>query len=70
MELVIGVGSSSCDKIKDSLAPDNPGSISARCDSGNLCINVSGMKIASLYNTVDDLLRCYEVSKKIVDGSV
>ncbi len=69
-ELTTEASQDACEIIVKSLNPDNDPNISMECADGKIKVQVRNLKIASLYNITDDILRCYETSKKIVDGSV
>jgi len=69
-DLSVDVDPETCEMIRKSLNPDNDPNITMVCSGGKLSVNVRNLKISSLYNITDDILRCYETSKKIVDGRI
>ena len=54
-----------CENMIQVLNPDNDENITMSCDGSLLKIKIIKLKISSLYNTVEDIMRCYEISKNI-----
>jgi len=49
-----------------SLDPDNNSDIKVSVDNGAMTVNVENLKISSIYSISEDILRCYEISKKMM----
>lgn len=70
MSISIDLGETKCMTVLNSLKPDENDEMESKCNNGILEIQVKNLKIASIYNLTDDILRCVEVSKNIVGGSL
>jgi hypothetical protein len=49
-----------------SLVPDNNDDIAVSVTDGIMTVDVKNLKISSIYNLSEDILRCYEISKKLM----
>ena len=49
----------------NSINPDNDTSVRMELIKDQLNIEIKDLKISSIYNVSEDILRCYELSKKI-----
>lgn len=49
-----------------SLIPDNNDDITVSVKDGTMTVDVKDLKISSIYNLSEDILRCYEISKKLM----
>ena len=67
MEIEIYLGSIDCEKLMAAIGPDNDDTIMMECVDRHLKIEIRDLKITSAYNVVDDLIRSYEVFKKLID---
>lgn len=48
-----------------SINPDNDKDITMDLVDNKLKIEISNLKLSSIYNVSEDILRCYDISKKI-----
>lgn len=53
------------ERILRAIAPDNDSEFTMSVEKGHAVIRVSKLKISSLYNVIDDLIRDIEVGKKV-----
>ena len=67
IEVTIGCDADDCRRLASSLKPDDTENWKTTISDHSVIVNIKTEKITSLYNLVDDLLRSYEVFKKI-DG--
>ena len=67
IEITIGCEGDECQRLASSLNPDDTQDWKTTISAHSIIVNIKTEKITSLYNLVDDLLRSYEVFKKI-DG--
>ena len=67
MEVVlrIAMDDKECSDFQQVLEPDNNNTVRMQCDDHGMTITISELKTTSLYSLVDDILRSYEVFKKI-----
>lgn len=56
-----------CKKFIATFNQDNNSSIESSCESGNLVIVINDLKISSLYNITDDILRNLSTFEKIYE---
>lgn len=68
MDFRLGVRLDGCELIRQSLNPDNNEDMEITCSENEMVITVRNLGISSLYNLIDDIVRCYEVSKKIFES--
>ncbi len=70
VEMHFDLTAEECKTVRDSLKPDNKEEITAECIAGTLVVRIRKLGISSLYNVTDDIIRCVEISKKIIGGSL
>jgi hypothetical protein len=56
-----------CENFITTFNQDNDKSITAHCEDGNLVIIINDLKISSLYNMTDDILRNLGTFEKIYE---
>jgi hypothetical protein len=52
-------------RILKAISPDNDSEINMSVDGSHAIIKITRLKVSSLYNVIDDLIRDLEVGKKI-----
>ena len=67
IEITIDCEGDECRRLASSLNPDDTQDWKTTISGHSIIVKIKTEKIISLYNLVDDLLRSYEVFKKI-DG--
>ncbi len=65
MELCISIEEKNCNALYNSLIQDNNQDITMKCEDSKLIIKIINVKISSIYNLVDDIIRDYETFKKV-----
>ena len=65
MELCISIDEKNCNALYNSLIQDNNQDITMKCEDSKLIIKIINVKISSIYNLVDDIIRDYETFKKV-----
>ncbi len=65
MELCISIDEKNCNALYNSLIQDNNQDITMKCEDNKLIIKIINVKISSIYNLVDDIIRDYETFKKV-----
>ncbi|EQB73429.1 MAG: hypothetical protein AMDU4_FER2C00073G0075 [Ferroplasma sp. Type II] len=65
MELCISIDEKNCNALYNSLIQDNNQDIAMKCEDNKLIIKIINVKISSIYNLVDDIIRDYETFKKV-----
>lgn len=65
LELVMDMGREECLGLKAVIDPDNGPHIRTECIEKGLKIEISDLKETSIYSLIDDILRSYEVFRKI-----
>jgi hypothetical protein len=65
MEICISIKEENCEALYNSLIQDNNQDILMECSKGKLIIKIVNVKITSIYNLIDDIIRDYETYKKI-----
>ncbi len=65
MELCISIDEENCPALYNSLVQDNNQDIKMKCENNKLIIKIINVKLSSIYNLVDDIVRDYETYKKV-----
>ncbi len=65
MEICITIDEDHCKELYNSLVQDNNGDITMECNNNKILIKIKNVKISSIYNLIDDIIRDYETFKKI-----
>ena len=65
MELCISIDEDNCNALYNSLIQDNTQDIEMECTNNKLIIKIINVKLSSIYNLVDDIIRDYETYKKV-----
>ncbi|AGO61418.1 MULTISPECIES: KEOPS complex subunit Pcc1 [Ferroplasma] len=65
MELCISIDEDNCNALYNSLIQDNNQDIEMECTNNKLIIKIINVKLSSIYNLVDDIIRDYETYKKV-----
>ncbi len=65
MEICITIDEDHCKELYNSLVQDNNGDITMECNDNKIFIKIKNVKISSIYNLIDDIIRDYETFKKI-----
>ncbi len=65
MEMLIEIDEDRCMDLYYSLLSDNDENIFMQCSDGKIEINIKNLKLTSIYNIAEDILRNYEVFSKI-----
>ena len=48
-----------------SMNPDNNSDVKIKIEGSEMTVEISKLKISSIYNVSEDILRCFEISKKM-----
>lgn len=65
MEICITIDEEHCNELYNSLIQDNDKDITMECNDNKILIKIKNVKISSIYNLIDDIVRDYETFKKI-----
>jgi len=65
MELCISIDEENCSALYNSLIQDNNQDIKMKCEKNKLTIKIINVKLSSIYNLIDDIVRDYETYKKV-----
>ena len=65
MEICITIDEDHCKELYNSLIQDNNQDIIMECNDNKMFIKIKNVKISSIYNLIDDIIRDYETFKKI-----
>ena len=65
MEICITIDEDHCKELYNSLIQDNNQDIIMECNDNKIFIKIKNVKISSIYNLIDDIIRDYETFKKI-----
>ena len=65
MEICIKIDEEHCNELYNSLIQDNDKDITMECNDNKIFIKIKNVKISSIYNLIDDIVRDYETFKKI-----
>ena len=65
MEICITIDEDHCKELYNSLIQDNNQDIIMECNNNKMFIKIKNVKISSIYNLIDDIIRDYETFKKI-----
>ncbi|SMD31005.1 hypothetical protein [Picrophilus oshimae] len=65
MDVKISMDTENCNSLMMALSPDNDETIEIRCREKKIDINIKNLKMQSLYNIIDDILRDYETWLKM-----
>jgi hypothetical protein len=65
MEICITIDEEHCNELYNSLIQDNDKDITMECNDNKIFIKIKNVKISSIYNLIDDIVRDYETFKKI-----
>ena len=65
MEICIKIDEEHCNELYHSLIQDNDKDITMECNDNKIFIKIKNVKISSIYNLIDDIVRDYETFKKI-----
>ena len=68
LTLIIHDDNEALKEAMNTINPDNDASIRMELMEDQLTIEIKELKISSIYNISEDILRCYEISKKIREG--
>ena len=68
LTLIIHDGHEALKEAMNSINPDNDASVRMELIEDQLTIEIKELKVSSIYNVSEDILRCYELSKKIREG--
>ncbi len=65
MEMSIEIDEERCVDLYNSLLPDNDENIFMKCSDSKIEIKIKNLKLTSIYNITEDILRNYDVFSKI-----
>ncbi len=65
MDVEISIDVNNCNSLMLSLSPDNDENIDIKCYDQNIVIKIKNLKMQSLYNVIDDILRDYDTWLKM-----
>jgi hypothetical protein len=65
MEICLIIDEEHCNELYNSLIQDNNQDIIMECNDNKIFIKIKNVKISSIYNLIDDIVRDYETFKKI-----
>ena len=65
MEICITIDEDHCKELYNSLIQANNQDITMECTDNKIFIIIKNVKITSIYNLIDDIIRDYETFKKI-----